>query len=108
MEVCRLDAWVRHEDQLILSAVNAARDPHLAAELHCHHAEHRHVNVLHCTHISAIYRLKGYSGPGPFMPDDPVSLEEQSDDNEALVDKDDHIQDEVLRLGDFLDTLTIS
>ena len=42
------------------------------------------------------------------MPDDPVSLEEQSDDNEALVDKDDHIQDEVLRLGDFLDTLTIS
>ena len=42
------------------------------------------------------------------MPDDPVSLEEQSDDNEALVDKDDRIQDKVLRLGDFLDTLTIS
>ena len=41
------------------------------------------------------------------MPDDPGPLEEQPDDNEALVDKDDCMQDEVLRLGDFLDTLTI-
>jgi hypothetical protein len=108
VEVRRLDAWVRHEDQLILSAANAATDPHLAAELRRRHAERRRVNVLHRTRISAIYCLEGYSGPGPFVPDDPVPLEEQPDDNEALVDEDDRIQDEVLRLEDFLDTLTIS
>lgn len=47
MEVRRLNAWVRHKYQLILSAVNAATDPHLAAKLHCCHAECQYINVLH-------------------------------------------------------------
>ena len=73
------------------------------------------MNLLHCAHISVIYCLEGYSGPGPYSPpqtvDDEASghvLLDEQDDDEAFVDEDDSIQDEVLRLGDFLDMLSIN
>ena len=72
------------------------------------------MNLLHHACISVIYHLEGYSGPGPYSPpqtvDDKVLehvlLDEQ--DDEVFVDEDDGIQDEVLQLGDFLDTLSIN
>ena len=39
IEVHRLDAWVYHENQAFMAAVQAATDPHLAAELHRRYAE---------------------------------------------------------------------
>jgi hypothetical protein len=115
MEIRRLDAWVSHEDSVLKAAAEMATNPHLAVELCRHYAERRRVNLLHRAHISAIYRLEGYSGPGPYSPpqtvDDKASghvLLDEQDDGEAFVDEDDSIQDEVLRLGDFLDTLSIN
>ena len=69
IEVRRLDAWITHEDQVIKSAIDTTTDLHLAAELHHRYAERRRVNNLHRIRISAIYRLEGYSGPGPFVPE---------------------------------------
>ena len=69
------------------------------------------MNSIHRIRISAIYSLDGYTGPGHFVSphsqddNDPV-VDEQQD--EGLVDEDDGAQDEVLRLGDFLDNLTIN
>ena len=65
----------------------------------------------------AIYCLEGYSGPGTFVQSaetidgmDPPDLENQlgSGDSEGLIDKDGDVQDEVLWLGDFLETLMIN
>lgn len=111
IEVRRLDAWIIHEDQVLKSAVDAATDPHLAVELRRRYAERRRVNHLHRIRISAIYRLEGYSGLGPFVPEeniDEIPLENQLGAGEGLIEEDDDVQDEVLRLGDFLDTLTIN
>ena len=69
------------------------------------------MNSIHHIRISAIYSLDGYMGPGHFVSphsqddNDPVVNEQQ---DEGLVDEDDGAQDEVLRLGDFLDNLTIN
>ena len=91
------------------SAADTATDPYIAAELHCRYAERRRVNNIHRVRISSIYNLEGYSGPGPFVPEGNVegnTLEGPSG-SEELFDEDDDVEDEVLRLGDFLDTLTI-
>ena len=89
--------------------MDIATDPHLAAELCCCYAEQRHVNLHHHIHISAIYCLEGYSGPGPFVQSEESidGIENQLGSGEGLIDEDGDVQDEVLRLGDFLDTLTI-
>jgi hypothetical protein len=105
IEIRRLDAWITHENQVMKSAADNATDPHIAAELHRCYAERRRVNNIHRIHISSIYKLEGYSGPGPFVPEgntleDPLGSEE-------LIDEEDDVADEVLRLGDFLDSLTI-
>ena len=110
VEVRRLDAWVVHEDNMLKSAMDTATDPHLAAELHRRYAERRRVNVLHRLRISAIYRLDGYSGPGPFVQseEDIDVMDENLGSGEGLIDEDGDVQDEVLRLGDFLESLTIN
>ena len=113
VEVCRLNAWVHYEDQALTTAVDTAADPHLAAELHCHCAERGRVNNIHRARLSVIYRLEGYSCPGPYIPvphgeDRHGELLDGVDSDEGLVDEDDGVQDEVLRLGDFLDSLTIN
>lgn len=113
VEVHRLDEWVSFEDQTLAMAAKTATDPHLAVELHCHYAEHQCVNNIHHVHIFAIYKLDGYSGPGHYIPpsqdeERPTTPLDDQDDEEGLIDKDDRVQDEVLRLGDFLDSLTIN
>jgi hypothetical protein len=111
VEVRRLDAWTSHENQVLAGTIQAATDPHLAAELRRRYAERRRVNSIHRIHVSAIYHLDGYTGPGHFVSPhsdaemDPVADEPQ---DEGLVDEDDGAQDEVLRLGDFLDNLAIN
>jgi hypothetical protein len=115
VKIRRLDAWVQHEDHILLLAVHTATDPHLVRELRRHYAQCRHVNCLHRAWIAAIYCLEGYSGPGPFVPpqdwqeegsDGLISPEGPGEDN-ALIDEDNTVQDEVLWLGDFLDMLMI-
>ena len=39
IEVCRLDAWITHENQVMKSAADKATDPHIAVELRCCYAE---------------------------------------------------------------------
>jgi IS4 transposase len=106
IEVRRLDAWTIHEDEKFESAIDTETDPHLAAELRRHYAERRRVNRLHRIRISSIYSLEGYSGPGPFVPEENMG-ENQFCSGEELIDEDDDVEDEVLRLGDFLDSLSI-
>ena len=117
VEVWRLDAWAVHKDHELKLAMDTAVDPYLAAELgHCY-VERQHVNLLHRTWILTIYCLEGYSGPGPFVQSaetidgmDPLDLVNQlgSGDSEGLIDEDGNVQDEVLWLGDFLESLTIN
>jgi len=109
IEVQRLDAWITHERQVFKSAIDSATNPHLAAELRRRYAERGRVNNLHRIRISAIYKLEGYSGPGPFGAEENVDgnpLENELDSGE-LSDDDDDVEDEVLRLGDFLHSLTL-
>lgn len=106
IEVRRLDAWTIHEDEKFESAIDTETDPHLAAELRRRYAERRRVNRLHRIRISSIYSLEGYSGPGPFVPEENMR-ENQFCSGEELIDEDDDVEDEVLRLGDFLDSLSI-
>jgi hypothetical protein len=101
VEIRRLDAWITHEHQVFESAIDTATNPHIAVELRRCYAERRRVNLLHHIRISAIYRLEGYSGPGPFVPEGEDPLENQLG-NEDLIDEDDDVEEEVLRLGDFL------
>ena len=88
------------------SAADNTTDPHIAAELNRCYAERRHVNNIHRIRISSIYKLEGYSGPGPFEPEGDT-LEDPLGSGEEVIDEEDDVEDEVLRLGDFLDTLTI-
>lgn len=106
IEIRRLDAWTTHEDEVFKSAMDSA-DPHLAAEIHRCYAEWRCVNHLHRIRISSIYCLEGYSGPGPFVPEENMG-ENQLGSGEELLDEDDDLEDEVLWLGDFLDSITIN
>jgi hypothetical protein len=111
VEVCRLDAWITHENRVLVSAIQTVADPHLAAELHHRYTERRRVNSIHRIQISAIYRLDGYTGPGPFIShseDEGDPIVDELAQDEGLVDEDDGAQDELLRLGDFLDNLTIN
>ena len=109
IEIWRLDAWIIHENQVMKSAADAATDPHVAAELHRCYAERRRVNNIHCIRILSIYNLEGYSGPGPFVPEGNIDRNTLEDPlgSEELFNEDDDVEDEVLRLGDFLDNLTI-
>ena len=106
VEIRRLDAWITHEDNVFKSAIDTATNPHIAMELRCCYAEWRRMNHLHRIRISAIYLLDGYSGPGPFVPEGESPLENQFG-NEELVDGDDDVEEEVLRLGDFLDNTAL-
>ena len=47
-----------------------------------------------------------YSGPGPFVPEGEKPLKNQFG-NEELIDGDDDVSEEVLRLGDFLETIAL-
>ena len=110
IEVRRLDAWVTHENQVLKSAADTATDPHLALELCRRYAERRRVNNIHRTRIGAIYNLEGYSGPGPFVPEgniDGNTLEDPLGSGEELIDEEEDVEEEVLWLGDFLDTVAI-
>ncbi|KAI0249685.1 hypothetical protein BJV78DRAFT_1129325, partial [Lactifluus subvellereus] len=110
VEVRRLNAWVQHEDATLLAAVNMATGSNLTAELRHRYEGRRRINNIHRVRILAIYHLEGYSGPGPFvtpLSEAPDGLGEELQDEEGQVDEDDTVQDEVLRLGDFLDALTI-
>ena len=89
--------------------MDTVTDPHLAGELcHCY-AERQHVNLHHHICILAIYCLEGYSGLGPFVQSEESidGMENQLGSGEGLIDEDGDVQDEVLWLGDFLDTLTV-
>ena len=39
VEICRLDAWITHEDNVFKSAIDTATNPHIAVELHHCYAE---------------------------------------------------------------------
>lgn len=128
LEIRRLDAWVHDEDQDLISTSHRleASDPLIAAEICCLYAERHRVNNIYHAHLSAIYRLDGYSGPGPYVPvtHNQGQSEGQSDaprvdegivtgtastssdverEPEVLVDEDDTLCDEVLRLDDFME-----
>jgi hypothetical protein len=110
IEVRRLDAWITHENQAMKSAVDNATDPHIAAELRRCYAKRRRVNNIHRMRISTIYNLEGYSGSGPFAAEGDIdgnTLENPLGSAEELIDEDNKVEDEVIRLGDFLDTLTV-
>ena len=98
VEICRLDTWIMHEDNVFKSAIDTATNPHIAVELRCCYAEQWHMNHLHCIHISAIYHLDRYSGPGPFVPESEKPLENQFGNEEVLIDGDDDVEEEVLWL----------
>ena len=92
-------------------------NPYLAVELGHHYVKWQCVNLLHHTWILAIYCLKGYSGPGPFVQSaetidgmDSLDLENQlgSGDSEGLIDEDGDVQYKVHWLGDFLETLAMN
>jgi hypothetical protein len=111
VEVRRLDAWITNEDQVFKEATDAATDPYLAEEIRRRYAERRRVNKIHRIRISAIYSLEGYTGPGPFIHEENIDgnhLESQLGSGDELVDDDDDVDDEILRLGDFLDTLALN
>ena len=87
--------------------MDTAMDPHLTAELQRCYTEQRRVNLLHHICILAIYRLEGYSGPGSFVQSDKMVDQLGSAEGPGLIDEDVDVEDEVLRLGDFLDALSI-
>ena len=106
IKIRRLNAWIIHENQVMKSAADTAMDPHIAVELHHCYTEWHHVNNIHCTRISSIYKLEGFSGPGPFVPKG-NTLEDLSCSGQDLIDEEDDGEDDVLWLRDFLDTLKI-
>ena len=103
--------WITNEDQVFKEATDAAMDPYLAEKIRRRYAERRRVNKIHRIRISAIYSLEGYTGPGPFVHEENIDgnhLESQSGSGDELVDDDDDVDDEILWLGEFLDSLALN
>jgi hypothetical protein len=108
VEARRLDAWLAHEDRHLASVASELRDaePLLSAEIHSLSTVRRSIHDLHRSRLRELYRLKGYSGPGPYSPSGPIEGDDESTDDPWLApDDDDAVCDEVLRLGDCLENM---
>jgi hypothetical protein len=111
VEACRLHAWVDYEDKQLLSVAMKLKqsDPLLAMEVQALYVTRHHVNNLHRKCLCLIYELDGYSSPGSYS-----LASDTTDDNDedissnpnVLVDKDDDVCDEMLRLGDCLASIS--
>jgi hypothetical protein len=117
IEIRRLQTWVDKEDAELLSAANtiAETDAYLASEVHAFRLDRKRVNDVHRARLRAVYNIKGYTGLRPFDP--LVDVLEGSGDGDVgadlvggelvHVDEDDSLGDEITRLMDCLENITV-
>ncbi|KAF8513285.1 hypothetical protein JB92DRAFT_228676 [Gautieria morchelliformis] len=121
VEIRRMRTWVDDEDRHLLHAYEELKkaDPELSTHVKSLYNTRHRVNDVHRAHIQAIYRLPGFAGP-----DTPgtrignmevtenhaeVSSSGQvataaEEDLDVEIGDDDIANDEVLRLGEFLES----
>jgi hypothetical protein len=121
VEICRMRTWVDDEDRHLLQVYEQLKttDPELSTHVKSFYNMRHRVNNVHRARIRGIYRLPGFTGtdtPGTSLGNmevtenhedvssggEEVTIAEQDLDIE-IVD-DDIAHDEVLRLGDFLES----
>jgi hypothetical protein len=109
VEICRLAAWVDNEDSQLASVASAiaCSNPALGAEINSLALARRLINDVHRTRLAAIYRLKGYTGSKPesHVADGADSEGNLGTSTPATAEEDDSLSDEMLRLGDFFDSI---
>jgi hypothetical protein len=101
VEIRRLAVWVDYEDKQLEDASHHA-PPSLSAEMQVLLKSRRRINDVHRSRLLRIYRLDGYSGYHPANSDGTNS---GGDHDNVEVGEDDILNDEVLRLASFLDSV---
>ena len=121
VEIRRLQTWVDDEDTFLLTHARnlSETDPVLGARVYDIYLRRHRVNNIHRARLRSIYALPGYNGhttPGirlGRMDIPSVGIQEEgfselagieSDDEEIDIADDDLVNDEVLRLGDLLNS----
>jgi hypothetical protein len=113
VEIPRLAEWVDHEDEELFKAFQGlqASQPYLACEIGTIAMHRKRVNNVHRARLARIYLLDGYSGPVPAVS---VTNSEDCDESADLdnagtveVDEDDALSDEVSRLMDCFEQMSI-
>ncbi|KAF8497296.1 hypothetical protein JB92DRAFT_3224434 [Gautieria morchelliformis] len=128
IEICRMHTWVQDEDRQLKNTYQrlSSTQPELATELLSLFHARSHVNNIHRARLRAIYELPGFTGvsmPGvklghmevhdpsttvnPSMPEESVMIEVLEAEQDMEVGDDDQANDEVLRLGEFLESTQI-
>ncbi|KAF8515748.1 hypothetical protein JB92DRAFT_3114698 [Gautieria morchelliformis] len=122
VEIHRMRTWVDDEDRHLLHAYEELKktDPELSTHVKSLYNTRHPVNDVHRARIRAIYRLPGFTGPD--MPGTRLGKMEVTEnhaevsssgqvataaeeDLDVEISDDDIANDEVLRLGEFLETL---
>ncbi|KAI5990759.1 hypothetical protein EDD15DRAFT_2388711 [Pisolithus albus] len=101
VEVRRLQAWVdSHDDklQMAVSTFEANGMDNKAAEMREWYLYQHRINDIHCSRLSKIYGLTGYTGVVPSCMKDLMGNQDHNDE-----ELDEVASDEVLRLGDTLE-----
>ncbi|KAI6012899.1 hypothetical protein BKA83DRAFT_4063727, partial [Pisolithus microcarpus] len=101
VEVRRLQAWVDFDDdklQMAVSTFEANGMDNMAAEMREWYLYWHRINDIHCSHLSKIYGLTGYTGVVPSCVKDPMGNQDHNDE-----ELDEVASDEVLRLSDTLE-----
>ncbi|KAF8510085.1 hypothetical protein JB92DRAFT_2728674, partial [Gautieria morchelliformis] len=128
IEICRMHTWVQDEDRQLKNAYQhlSSTQPELATELLSLFHVRSRVNNIHRAHLDTIYEFPGFTGvsrPGvklghmevhdpsttvnPSMPEESVIIEVLEAEQDMEVGNDDQANDEVLRLGEFLESTQI-
>ncbi|KAI5988573.1 hypothetical protein EDD15DRAFT_2172307, partial [Pisolithus albus] len=101
VEVRQLQAWVDSDNDKLQTAVStfeANGMDNMAAEMCEWYLYWHRINDIHCSHLSKIYGLMGYTGVVPSCMKDPMGNQDHNDE-----ELDEVASDEVLRLGDTLE-----
>ncbi|TFK59169.1 hypothetical protein BDN72DRAFT_781102 [Pluteus cervinus] len=110
VEIRRLEDWVDHEDNLLLSTAQklAVTDPSLSHQVNGHYTRRRRANNVHRHVLSKIYAMAGYSGQIPPRHQLRGTLARTKDNEEEEEDGvagDDHTLEEVSRLDEYIEAI---
>ncbi|KAL1746109.1 hypothetical protein HDZ31DRAFT_34848 [Schizophyllum fasciatum] len=119
VEARRLRRWVDEEDSAYRLAISQSRatDPLIAAELTWTHARQLRVNNVHRMRLRKLYSLPDFGhtyaldGAEPSLVTEPLTQIAGGDTLEGMtysldgIDEDDSLNDEALRLGEFMENI---
>ncbi|KAI0039816.1 hypothetical protein FA95DRAFT_1503682 [Auriscalpium vulgare] len=114
VEIARLQAWVDHEDAELSDSARILRasDPLLAAHIDRLRCIRRQVNDNHRKRLQQIFVLPGYTGDVFISVESSTSVDsslhdDAGDGDDVEIDGDDEVNEEVVRIGDLIESLSV-